>query len=329
MVGVCWFGTLAHAQFVEVEHFDSGISAVGMGVDPTNGDAWVYDSFGATIRRYSALGVPMGSVPRPGESANDADVEFTVAPMTLGTTSLPTGTLLFINGESDVAEVYAIDKSTGSVLATLITDFGASHVVGGAQHPERGTIFLVQDHVPGATSLRNRIAEIDPATGDVLNTFVITDVASSFTVNFGDIEVTGGGNLAVVSSHEDGAILELTPDGAFVALRTHPATNSCGIGIVPESCEFRVVNTSGRVTTLGGIDPGNLLCDYPCDDLDFNGDGVFPDIQDVNDFIAVFGGGTCPTGTCDDIDFNNDGVLPDSQDLLDFIFVFGGGTCPS
>lgn len=40
-----------------------------------------------------------------------------------------------------------------------------------------------------------------------------------------------------------------------------------------------------------------------------DGDGLFPDTQDIADFLFVFGGGACPTGTCGDIDFNNDGLF--------------------
>jgi hypothetical protein len=66
-----------------------------------------------------------------------------------------------------------------------------------------------------------------------------------------------------------------------------------------------------------------------CDSIDFNGDSLFPDTQDIADFLTVFGGGGCPTGTgqCGDIDFNNDGLFPDTDDITTFIRVFGGGAC--
>jgi len=64
-----------------------------------------------------------------------------------------------------------------------------------------------------------------------------------------------------------------------------------------------------------------------CDTIDFNGDGLFPDNQDLEDFLSVFGGGPCSTGTCGDIDFNNDGLFPDNTDLEAFFSVFGGGNC--
>ena len=64
-----------------------------------------------------------------------------------------------------------------------------------------------------------------------------------------------------------------------------------------------------------------------CDSVDFNGDTLFPDTQDITDFLTVFGGGNCPTTACGDIDFNNDGLFPDTDDIAALIRVFGGGNC--
>lgn len=64
-----------------------------------------------------------------------------------------------------------------------------------------------------------------------------------------------------------------------------------------------------------------------CDSIDFNGDGLFPDTQDIDDFLSVFSGGPCSTGTCGDIDFNNDGLFPDTSDIDSLLSVFSGGAC--
>jgi PKD repeat protein len=68
-----------------------------------------------------------------------------------------------------------------------------------------------------------------------------------------------------------------------------------------------------------------------CDSIDFNGDGLFPDVQDITDFISIFAGGTCappnPAGCNIDIDFNNDGLFPDTLDITSFLSVFAGGPC--
>jgi hypothetical protein len=64
-----------------------------------------------------------------------------------------------------------------------------------------------------------------------------------------------------------------------------------------------------------------------CDNLDFNGDGLFPDDADLLEFLTVLAGGECSTGTCNDIDFNNDGLFPDDTDLIAFLTVLAGGSC--
>ncbi len=85
------------------------------------------------------------------------------------------------------------------------------------------------------------------------------------------------------------------------------------------------VMTGGTYTLLGGywVVPG----EGPCDTVDFNGDGLFPDTTDIDDFLSVFSGGPCSTGTCSDTDFNNDGLFPDTADIDALLSVFSGGPC--
>ncbi|MFO0831141.1 MAG: hypothetical protein U0637_04760 [Phycisphaerales bacterium] len=65
-----------------------------------------------------------------------------------------------------------------------------------------------------------------------------------------------------------------------------------------------------------------------CDTVDFNGDGLFPDTADIDDFLAVFSGGACSNDPhCGDVDFNNDGLFPDAFDIEVFLTVFSGGAC--
>jgi len=72
------------------------------------------------------------------------------------------------------------------------------------------------------------------------------------------------------------------------------------------------------------------ICGQQCDSIDFNNDGLFPDTQDIDDFLSVFSGGTCSTAPipgCNDIDFNNDGLFPDTLDIDALLSVFSGGPC--
>jgi hypothetical protein len=65
-----------------------------------------------------------------------------------------------------------------------------------------------------------------------------------------------------------------------------------------------------------------------CDSIDFNADGLFPDDNDLVEFLTVLAGGNCSSGnTCNDIDFNNDGLFPDDNDLIAFLRVLAGGNC--
>jgi Ca2+-binding RTX toxin-like protein len=200
------------ADLVGLGFFNPGLGPlVGTAFDPATDSVWVYGDFDADLRRYSRTGTFLSSIPRPGEAANDADL--TVAPVafTLGTTPVPAGTLVFINGETGTAEIYAVDKDTGAVLATLSTAFGVNHVIGGSYHPGRGTFFLATD---GLDAMPNTIAEIDPVTGAVLNTFGTG--SADYTIDFGDLEVDPTtGHLMLVSSSEL-RLRILTPTGAFV-----------------------------------------------------------------------------------------------------------------
>lgn len=303
---------VAQGQVTVISEFDLPGSFVGLGYDATTDSLWLYPSFGGMLQRYSTTGTFLGMVPRPAESADDADVEFAPTSLQVGATTVPAGTLLFINGESGPAEIHAIDKASGAVLASLSTAFGNSHVVGGAYHPTRGTFFLVQDRQVGSID-GSRIGEINPVSGAVLNTFRTTDVDATFTVNFGDLDIGPNGNLYIVSSDET-RILELTPSGALVTTHALPTgvTSLCGVGINGRECRTWVTSTAGVVSQLAGV----LLSCAPCL-ADFNRDGVV-NSQDFFDFLAAFFGGLSSA------DFNGD-MVTNSQDFFDFVAAFFTG----
>jgi hypothetical protein len=88
--------------------------------------------------------------------------------------------------------------------------------------------------------------------------------------------------------------------------------------------------------TADGIDSGlvdinidtNLSCVAGCDSIDFNNDGLFPDDNDLIQFLSVLAGGPCDNDpNCSDIDFNNDDLFPDDSDLVAFLRVLAGGEC--
>jgi hypothetical protein len=54
---------------------------------------------------------------------------------------------------------------------------------------------------------------------------------------------------------------------------------------------------------------------------------LFPDDNDLVDFLNVLAGGPCSSPFCNDIDFNNDGLFPDDADLLAYLTMLAGGPC--
>lgn len=226
------------------------VDLCGLGFDPDAEDVWIYGCSSADIQHYSATGTYLAEVVRPGVVANDVDLELTPRPLVLGATPVPGGSLLFIDGESGVAEIYAVNRTTGTVIATIATAFGVSHVVGGAYHPIRKTFFLIQDQVPSAAD-ENRIAEIDPATGSVLNSFQIT---ATFPVNFGDLDVCAASGNLIVASSDEARLAEYGPTGAFLQYHDLPAgvTSLSGIGIDDTTGDIWVANTVGNVWRLVG-----------------------------------------------------------------------------
>ena len=291
--------TNGNAQTLSVlNSLDVG-SGCGAAYDSVTGDLWRYDCSANTIRRYSTTGEFLGEIDRPGEAANDVDIDFATSDLTLGSTLVPAGSLLFINGETGPADIYALDTETGAVIATLETAFGVSHVVGGGYHESRDSFFLVQDSVPD-TVADNLIAEVDAQTGAILNLFDVDQ--EGFSVFFGDLDVSKvTGNLYIVSSSES-SIAQFSPEGVPLPEIPLPAGVSglAGIGIHDLAGQAWVAG-GGRLWQLGGLYP---VCD-------FDDDGAC-DIADLNLLLAegpIAGGVPTIDGANDQFDLTGDDRL--------------------
>lgn len=247
---LCLIAQGSYAQLTLSGSFNpAGISSLcALGYDTVLQKVWVYNCNGDSIHCFDPTGVPLGAILAPGIPANDVDVEIAPVAFNMAGTAIPQGTLLFIHGETDSAEIYAIDPLTGVILDTLLTSFGNSHVVGGAFSPGTGSFFLVQDNVPGAT-LENLIGEVNPLTGSLIQSYQIT---SLFNVSFGDLEVGENGNLYVASSAED-SILEITTQGQLVQMHDIPNTVGpiSGMDLNCGSATVWVCSTNGNVYSLG------------------------------------------------------------------------------
>lgn len=240
----------AHAQLTLLNQFNTGGGLVGAAYDRTGDTVFVYGSFGSEFQRFTRGGTPISTISRPGEAADDADLEFASRAFMLGSTLVPAGSLLFANGETGTADIYAINRDTGAVIATLTASFGSSHVVGIAFSAARNSIFLLADRLDPITP--NTIAEIDPVTGAIINSF---GTGADYIINFGDLEVSEAtGNLLVVSSFAN-AIREFTATGTFVRDIALPSGVSgiSGIGLDDGRGEAFLSSTSGTVFQVGGF----------------------------------------------------------------------------
>ncbi len=87
------------------------------------------------------------------------------------------------------------------------------------------------------------------------------------------------------------------------------------------------LGVGGTFSVVGQFAAQNLAILVAGQSIDFNNDGLFPDTADIQDFLSVFSGGSCPTGLCGSIDFNGDGIFPDTADIDSLLSVFAGGPC--
>lgn len=251
-VALVCFSSL-HAQLTILTQFNPSNTGnlCGIAYNAPDGEIMVIGCSASVIDRYAEDGTFLSTADVIGEGANDVDIDMSPGDLVMNGTFVAQGQLLLVNGETDEAEIYAIDEVTNTVIDTLITGFGVSHVVGGSYHPQRGTFFLVQDKVPSGFP-GNRIAEVDATTGDTIQTF---STMPEFQVNFGDLDISPvSGHLFVVSSDES-TIAEFTPEGVFVTEHPLPTGVSglSGIALDNDLQGAWVCSSSGVVFKLGNF----------------------------------------------------------------------------
>ncbi len=145
--------------------------------------------------------------------------------------------------------------------------------------------------------------------------------------NTGSEPVTLDGSL---SSDTDGTIVSyLWSEGVTdLAPASASPTLNYNFPVGTHTITLRVTDDDGAQATDTVTITVDPFAGVVCDSIDFNGDGLFPDTADIDDFLSVFSGGPCSTGpACGDIDFNNDGLFPDTTDIDSLLSVFSGGPC--
>lgn len=178
--------------------------------------------FGNNVAVNSSTGVPMGSFQTLGEPTGNVDIEVSPESLQLAGNSVPQGMMLFINGQTAAAEIYAFNLDNGVLIAQLNTAVGNGDVVGGAYNPVTQTFFLLQQTQSGTGD--PVISEVDPLTGAVLSQITGVFTGLDYDVTNGDLDVNNKtGTLYIVSSTEN-SILEVTTSGQIVRLIPLPAT---------------------------------------------------------------------------------------------------------
>ncbi len=225
----------------------------------------------------------------------------------------------------------------GSTSPDRTIDVGP--LIGG--HFSLGSIMFVPDGLGGA----GRLKLATYSTGAFADTTVTPDGSGTFDINPGTVTTTFNGGpegivyvppgsplfpnpTMLVALYNFGRVdaVDVDANGNPIAGTDRPFLTGLsgveGAFIDPQSGDF-IFSTYGggnRIVSVRGFA-------RHCDAIDFNGDGLYPDTADIDDFLSVFSGGSCSTGTCGDIDFNNDCLFPDTSDIDSLLSVFSGGPC--
>ncbi|WP_419580402.1 Ig-like domain-containing protein [Stieleria magnilauensis] len=133
-------------------------------LDSVSGDLFVATS--SQILRVDAVsGQTLAAFNLPGGNSTNTGLQVLPTAMTLGGVGVSAGSLLVTNGSVSFDKLYAVDPTTGVILATL--DLGQNiDPVAGVYDPTSGSLFLLDRNA-------NLLWQIDPSTGAVQNSFAL------------------------------------------------------------------------------------------------------------------------------------------------------------
>jgi hypothetical protein len=155
------------------------------------------------LRIDATSGQTLATFSLPGGSSGNTGLQVLPAGMTLAGVSIPSGSLLVTNGGASFDKIFALNPSSGAILATL--DLGQNiDPVAGVFDPLSGSLFIL-DGSP------NQVDQLNPATGAVLSSF-----PAPFAVNYGGLALDPvTGNLWIGSSQTN-SVAEVTTAGILV-----------------------------------------------------------------------------------------------------------------
>jgi hypothetical protein len=198
-------GTSAALALNTVRVSVAGTSLGDVAVD-ASGNLWVsdYSNPGHLLKIDPATGATLQTITLTAAFNtpalfNLAGLQILRAPMTLGATAVPAGSLLVFNGASNPDNILAVSPTTGAVIATLFLTANYD-LTGATFDAASGRIFLTENNGPG-----NRIIAIDPSTGAQT---AVTTVSSNIQVWSGLAINPNTGHLWLGSYNAGGQLSE-------------------------------------------------------------------------------------------------------------------------
>ena len=230
---------------------------LGIGFDYYRQLLYFYPRLETNIFVVDRIGQPILNFNVSGLGVEKLDLDVTPEAFSLGGQIVQQGRIMVINGETGTADIQIVDPVTGVLEGQLNTEFGNGQVVGGAYNPVTKSIFLLQNNMAPVGA--NQIAEIDPNTGEILQSIDITDPTIDFDVMYGDLDVDRvTGHLFLVSNTQT-SIVQLTPQGELV--RKLPLPNIADpstLAISPKRDRVWVSNLNGSAFELKFDNNGTL-----------------------------------------------------------------------
>ena len=349
---------LPNTEFYAAGYFTTAGGSAARGIARWNGSAWSGPATGLSGGAESMAMLPSGDIILGGIFTTTAGLTANnIARYTPSTQSWATlaggmtvpafGSLAVVGVESFAGEVIAggyfrspfpgLAKWNGSAWSPVGAAFSTDSIVQCTTTAPNGDLLISGVCNPGGGIRRVCVARWNGSTwAELGSNFGTSPAAALLALSNGD--VIAGGSFVSAGGVSANAIARWNG--------TQWSAMGSGMGgssSIPGSRVFVYslallpngdILAGGDFTTAGGVTAlriarwGLPASCTACDSIDFNGDGLLPDTQDIADFLTVFAGGPCPNEPfCGDIDFNNDGLLPDVLDIEAFLSVFAGGPC--
>jgi hypothetical protein len=191
----------------------------------------------------------------------------------------------------------------------------------GAASASTGTYLDIDANVAGTDLITNGVFYVFDSSGNVVAFDNDSGPGLWPQLSFGSTTPRFRGTNTESFAGANGDLPEGTYYFAFATAVTEDIAGAT-------SDRWHVRGTNGSTVPLNAAFFTGTAIAAVCDSIDFNNDGLFPDDNDLVQFLSVLAGGPCDNDpNCNDIDFNTDGLFPDDSDLIVFLRVLAGGEC--